>query len=134
MFYYFDQNNSGGGFDLRAEAIIIEARSAREANAAAQMVGAYFDGIQDGDYVDCECCGDRWYAFDEGQNYGVYATLDEVLSMRKHHFDYFNDFAIIVPMSNEMYRLAENPNAPRCKATTKKGEQCRNSVANCGVH
>lgn len=65
MFYHFDQNNSGGGFDVDAKAgitvnVIVEAPSAADAVEKAKTIGLYFDGVDAG--VDCECCGDRWYA------------------------------------------------------------------------
>lgn len=63
-FYEYRQNNSGGGFDFDDEAgiaqyVIVEADSARQADAKAQDIGLYFDGIESGS--DCSCCGDRWY-------------------------------------------------------------------------
>lgn len=65
MFYHFRQNNSGGGFDVDTKAgitvnVIVEAQSAAEAVEKAKSIGLYFDGVDEG--VDCECCGDRWYA------------------------------------------------------------------------
>jgi len=63
MFYIYDQNNSGGGFDVDDRvtySVIIEADSADEANRKAEDVGIYFDGTEDGG-PDCPCCGDRWY-------------------------------------------------------------------------
>ncbi|GAA1064693.1 DUF7296 family protein [Streptomyces asiaticus] len=62
MFFTFNQNNSGGGFDFDeargiTEYVIVEADTADEANERAESIGLYFDG--DGD---CPCCGDRWYA------------------------------------------------------------------------
>ena len=62
MFYLYDQNNSGGGFDVNDRVtynVIIEADSADEADAKAEDVGIYFDGTED-DGPDCPCCGDRW--------------------------------------------------------------------------
>lgn len=62
MFYTFRQNNSGGSFhvDSRvAQYVVIEANDSSEANARAQEIGIYFNGVYDGG--DCECCGDRWY-------------------------------------------------------------------------
>jgi hypothetical protein len=59
MFYYFDQNNSGGSFHSEmGYALIIEADSANEANDIAESKGVYFDGCAN--EQDCECCGDRW--------------------------------------------------------------------------
>lgn len=68
MFYEFNQNNSGGSFDISdtlAHFVIIEAYSADQANAIAKSLGIYFDGCDD--ETDCPCCGDRWYrAWGEG--------------------------------------------------------------------
>src|SRR4051812_30696764 len=61
-FYEFDQNNSGGGFDVNdrlRETVIIEAFNADDAADRAERVGIYFDGCDSGQ--DCPCCGDRWY-------------------------------------------------------------------------
>jgi hypothetical protein len=63
MFYTFNQNNSGGVFDVDervAHYVIVEANSAEEANKIAETKGIYFDGVSKGH--DCACCGDRWYA------------------------------------------------------------------------
>lgn len=62
MFYCFDQNNSGGSFDIDgnvAQFVIIEAESAAQANERAESIGIYFNGVDEGH--DCPCCGDRWY-------------------------------------------------------------------------
>lgn len=60
MFYHFNQNNSGGSFDFDETAgithhVVIEARSASEANEKAEALGLYFNGEGD-----CPCCGNRW--------------------------------------------------------------------------
>ena len=65
MFYHYSQNNSGGSFDFDKENgithhVVIEADSNSESNKKAQEIGLYFDGCAEG--MDCECCGDRWYA------------------------------------------------------------------------
>jgi len=60
-FYIYRQNNSGGVFivnDTVAHYVFIEADTAEAADAKAETVGIYFDGIEK-DW-DCECCGDRW--------------------------------------------------------------------------
>jgi hypothetical protein len=67
MFYEFNQNNSGGGFESDfkrgiSNLVIIEADSPEEANDKAQRIGLYFDGCDSG--TDCDCCGDRWYRTD----------------------------------------------------------------------
>ena len=51
MFYTFTQNNSGGCFDADDEIthfVIIEADNANLANELAELVGIYFDGVNDG--------------------------------------------------------------------------------------
>lgn len=63
MMKMLDPNNSGGGFDFDAAKgishhVIIEASNKAAADARAQEVGLYFDGVETGQ--DCECCGDRW--------------------------------------------------------------------------
>lgn len=69
MWFYFDQNNSGGSFDHDPDrgigyGLFIEADSAEDANQRAEYIGLYFDG-----YGDCECCGNRWSSAwrDDGQ-------------------------------------------------------------------
>jgi len=62
-YYHFSQNNSGGSFDIDYDQgisinVIIEATSADEANARAEEIGLYFDGVYG--ERDCPCCGDRW--------------------------------------------------------------------------
>ena len=67
-YYLYDQNNSGGSFEVdHTEGIsvyvIIAARSTREADQKAEDLGLYFDGCETD--RDCSCCGDRWYSADE---------------------------------------------------------------------
>jgi hypothetical protein len=72
-FFQFDQNNSGGGFDIDqnvAPIVVIEAADADDAQDKALVLGIYFDGVNEG--RDCECCGDRWYSPEEGKE-----TFDE---------------------------------------------------------
>ncbi|MCQ6554773.1 hypothetical protein NPS70_16430 [Streptomyces sp. C10-9-1] len=62
MFFTYDQNNSGGGFDVDEEAgisvyVIVEAEDYATANERAEAIGLYFDGEGD-----CSCCGNRWSA------------------------------------------------------------------------
>ncbi|WP_328742941.1 hypothetical protein OG436_29560 [Streptomyces caniferus] len=66
MFYTYDQNNSGGGFDYDESrglgiVVIVEADSASLADDRAEEIGLYFDGEDD-----CDCCGNRWYAASSG--------------------------------------------------------------------
>lgn len=63
-FYIFDQNNSGGYWDkVLGYKVIIEAENPRQANKLAEVMGIYFNGVDNG--MDCECCGDRWCEVDE---------------------------------------------------------------------
>lgn len=58
----YDQNNSGGSFDLNeniSHRVVIEAESSYEASEIAESLGIYFNGCNEG--MDCPCCGDRWY-------------------------------------------------------------------------
>lgn len=60
-FFHFSQNNPGGSFHINetvAHHVIIEAYSAKDANARAEDIGIYFNGCDTG--TDCTCCGDRW--------------------------------------------------------------------------
>jgi len=66
MFYKFDQNNSGGSFKFTENLgvlVIIEADNHYKANEKFVEMGGYFNGCDDG--IDCDCCGDRWYACSE---------------------------------------------------------------------
>lgn len=63
QFYKFNQNNSGGSFDIDdaqgiGPRIWIEANDEQHAMNRALDIGLYFDGVDAG--TDCECCGDRW--------------------------------------------------------------------------
>ncbi len=67
--YMFNQNNSGGVFEIRpeegiGETVWVQARNVAEANQRAEGIGLYFDGSGD-----CSCCGNRWsevWGSDEG--------------------------------------------------------------------
>lgn len=71
-FYQFRQNNSGGTFRTDPDRgisiyVIVEAIDYADANARANKIGIYFNGVDNG--VDCSCCGDRWRkqtSFDAG--------------------------------------------------------------------
>jgi hypothetical protein len=61
-FYIWNQNNSGGSFDVNKDLshrVVIEADSYDLAEAKAFDFGIYYDGVDKG--RDCDCCGDRWY-------------------------------------------------------------------------
>ena len=69
-FFTYNQNNSGGAFDINKEKgigeyVIVEAMNLNDADARAESIGLYFHGVEDG--MDCDCCGDRWYSpYDDG--------------------------------------------------------------------
>jgi hypothetical protein len=69
-YYTFYQNNSGGVWinnNTMTHIMIVQAEDHEHANALAQALGIYFDGVFEG--LDCECCGDRWspqWSKDEG--------------------------------------------------------------------
>lgn len=61
MFYIFNQNNTGGHFDVDenlCHRLYIEADTKSEAISKAEKLGCYWDGVLKG--IDCPCCGDRW--------------------------------------------------------------------------
>lgn len=65
-FYQLCQNNSGGSFDVDdrvCHRLFIEAPNVQVAIMIAESLGCYWNGCDNG--IDCECCGDRWYAPDE---------------------------------------------------------------------
>lgn len=89
-FYHYNQNNSGGIFidnDSVCEDVIIQARSAEEANSIAETIGIYFDGCSKG--IDCNCCGDRWNKqYDEDGVTEIPMIYDtSVYEMRKRMFN-----------------------------------------------
>jgi hypothetical protein len=62
-YFEFSQNNSGGGWQIDhesgiAEKVFVQASSLSDANAKAEAIGIYFDGVSSG--RDCSCCGSRW--------------------------------------------------------------------------
>lgn len=78
MFYTYNQNNSGGKFEINNDIkhyVIIEADNCEEANRIAESVGIYFDGVEE--EIDCPCCGNRWSRADESDGYqepSIYGT------------------------------------------------------------
>lgn len=65
-FYMWNQNNSGGGFDVDenvSHRVVIEADTYEQAEAKAFDFGIYYDGVLK--EIDCDCCGDRWYEGEE---------------------------------------------------------------------
>ena len=84
VFYYeFSQNNSGGRFkrdENVAEAVIIAACNAEEANSRAKDIGIYFHGCSKG--KDCKCCGDRWSKISSWSKEGALEALVYDKSLR----------------------------------------------------
>lgn len=89
-FYDYHQNNSGGSFDVDDKVchqVVVEAKSADEANEIAMDLGIYFDGCSEG--MDCNCCGDRWDEADKPidlvklSNEGYRASVSEQSKGRK---------------------------------------------------
>lgn len=80
-FYIWDQNNSGGIFNVDEDLshrVVIEADSYDLAEAKAFDFGIYYDGVEAG--CDCECCGDRWYHGNELTRHDLEGkTLEECL-------------------------------------------------------
>lgn len=92
-FYIFDQNNSGGVFDVDetvAHRVVIEANTLEEATDKAGDIGIYFDYEFE---VDCECCGMRWYGGEELELEGH--TLDEVLQERANRWGWTSPDIIV---------------------------------------
>ena len=93
-YFEFSQNNSGGGWQIDHEAgidekVFVQAWNPSEANAKAEEIGIYFDGVSKG--YDCSCCGNRWsecWDSDTGQEEAPTASkvsLDTVAFV--HHSD-----------------------------------------------
>lgn len=89
-FYFFNQNNSGGSFDVTdklCHRVIIEASNVDEAIDIAENMGIYFDGCATGS--DCECCGDRWYRPDDGHGfpyaYGAFELVEAEKTAEKYN-------------------------------------------------
>lgn len=81
-FFLFDQNNSGGLYELNdslTHYVFIEAASANEANAIAESIGIEFG-------VGCPCCGDRWNpVFDDD---GMVSPLIYNRSVEQYDFNW----------------------------------------------
>lgn len=64
--FEFNQNNSGGYFDVDDKVchrLFIEAEAFNDAVEKAEELGCYWDGVDKG--IDCSCCGDRWGKWDD---------------------------------------------------------------------
>lgn len=82
FFYEFNQNNSGGSFDVDDKVchkLIIQAPNHNTARNKAMELGVYFNGCDNG--LDCSCCGDRWNDYNEDhidltkENYNTHSVL-----------------------------------------------------------
>lgn len=116
--YQFDQNNSGGYFDVDDKVchrLFIEAESFNDAVEKAEEFGCYWDGVDDG--IDCPCCGDRWNKWNddpvdiekyntEGYEVGVYDGIhfDAVAQWNKQYGKYET---IKEPTWEEKYGIRE---------------------------
>lgn len=86
-FYVFDQNNSGGYWDkVLGYKVIIEAENPRQANKLAEVMGIYFNGVENGE--DCECCGDRWCEVDEYDAIEPENLAKELEDIKQHQKDW----------------------------------------------
>ena len=99
-FYTYNQNNSGGSFEIDKKAgiseyVCIEAMNSDAANARAENIGLYFDGCYNN--IDCDCCGDRWYRADESDGkevpslYGNSIEEHEIQCGQKSAFIHYID-------------------------------------------
>jgi hypothetical protein len=101
-FYEFDQNNSGGSFDVNEKLchrLVIEADTYQEAENIAENFGVYFDGCDKG--IDCSCCGDRWYSGNlidlekyKERGYEV-SIFDHYASPEQKWFDKYGKYEVI---------------------------------------
>ena len=75
--FRYDQNNSGGGFTGPAIEVWVQAATAGEADAVAESIGLYFNGVEED--MDCPCCGDRWYpAYGDGEEEPVSGATSDM--------------------------------------------------------
>ena len=88
-FFKFYQNNSGGSFVVDKKlcrTIIIEAKDDSEANSIAEDLGIYFNGVNSG--IDCDCCGDRWYECNEGDQIIIKKQENLINELQKEADEY----------------------------------------------
>lgn len=87
-FFAFQQNNSGGSFDVDdkiCHILYIEAHNYEEARKKAMDMGVYFNGCDIG--LDCPCCGDRW------SDYADEIDLTELSDRYHMKFEKISDYA-----------------------------------------
>lgn len=106
MWYQFDQNNSGGSFDVDknlCHRLFIEGDDYEQAKDKAIELGVYFDGCELG--MDCPCCGDRWsdgeeitFPFNFGGASDIYNDIETLAQM------YANKFGRTTPDARIFYK------------------------------
>lgn len=110
MFYQFDQNNSGGVFDVDDKVchrLFIEADSEGEACAKAEELGCYWDGVEK--EIDCPCCGDRWYFPDvvNFENWGnkQFGSIEELAQYLANRYGWTNPDARIYYANGDVVEI-----------------------------
>lgn len=113
-FYRFNQNNTGGEFDVDDKlcgALYIEAMNAIQANAIAVELGVYFYGCDAG--IDCPCCGDRW---DKASEY-------DAVDLKKLSDSYYNkEFTTIEDYVQYITNKYERYTTPKARIFYLSGE------------
>ena len=93
--FKFNQNNSGGSFDVDDKVchrLFIEAELFSDAVEKAEELGCYWDGVDKG--VDCPCCGDRWDKWnDDPIDIEQYKTEGYESVNGKIYFDNIEEYA-----------------------------------------
>jgi hypothetical protein len=108
-FFHFHQNNSGGYTHHDMEKGIgtnvwIEADDYTQANAIAERIGLYWNGVSKG--CDCECCGDRWYPLDDWHE--AYDKPDEIGYYTEKAYAHYADGRIVPMKYVSGYEVASN--------------------------
>jgi hypothetical protein len=107
MFYQFNQNNTGGSFDVNDKVchrLLIEAKSEKQSIKIAKKLGVYFNGCDKG--IDCECCGDRWYYPDEIRFPKIYGEL--TFNNPEEYMQYLADNFAWTSPDSRIYYLDKN--------------------------
>ena len=100
MWYEFEQNNSGGIFDIGDVLdvkVFVEADRANAANDIAENHGIYFDGCYNN--MDCSCCGDRWNTVGECSY-----EKHEKIPVDKYTFNWSDTIAVI-PLVGKPFKI-----------------------------
>ena len=105
QFYSFDQNNSGGYFDVNENVthrVIIEATSKEHAEAL-------FEPMIEDQSGSCPCCGDRWYVDADLIDIDTYSKKGYPISVYTHYKDFNGRF-------NELYGKFKTVSTPEIKS------------------